>query len=322
MSRTHIVGGALCVGLMVLGAGGTYGQAYPSKPIRIATTGVAGGNDFAARLVAPGLAQSLGQPVIVDNRGGAGFAPGEITAKARPDGYTLDFAASTHFLQPLLQKAPYDAVNDFSFITMVTQAAQVFVVHPSVPATSIKELIAVAKAKPGTLHFMSTGAGSTNHLSGELFNVMAGVKTVHVPFATAGAGVNSLLSGEVQIRIGSGAAVMPQVKAGRLRALAVTSLQPSVLFPGLPTVAASGLPGYEATSFLSVIAPAKTPPAIINRLYQEIVRVINRPDVKEKFLDSGAEVVGSSPADFAAYVKTYTATWAKVIKDADIHSDE
>ena len=322
MSMTRIVAGILWVGLMLLCTGGASGQAYPNKTIRMVTTGGGGGNDFGARLIAQGLTLPLGQQIIVDNRAGSGFVPGDTVSKAPPDGYTLDFVSSTHYLQPLLQKAPYDPVKDFSPITMVTQAPQIVVVHSAVAANSIKELIALAKAKPGVLNFMSTGAGSTNHLAGELFNTMAGVKMVHVPYKSAGTAITDLLSGEVQIRFGTGSAVEPFVKAGKLRSLAVTSLQPSALFPGLPTVAASGVPGYEMVTMLGVLAPAKTPAAIINRLHQEIVRVINRPDVKEKFFNVGAEVVGSSPAQFSTYVKSYASMWAKVIKDANIHSDE
>ena len=297
------------------------GQAFPAKPVRILTASAGGANDFGARLIAQGLTPALGQQVIVENRASSSFFPGEVVSKALPDGYTLVFAASTFWIVAILQKAPYDPIKDFSPITLATQSPQVLVVHPSVAATSVRELIALAKAKPGTLNYASPGMASTNHLAGALFNAMAGTNMLHVPYQGAGPLFNDLLSGEVHVRFGTGAPVAPHIKSGRLKALAVTSAQPSALFPGVPTVTASGLPGYVMVTILGMLAPAKTPVAIINRLNQEIVRVLNSADVKEKFFGVGTEVVGNSPAEFEEYAKADTATWAKLIKEAGIKSE-
>ena len=306
------------LGLMVLGAGVVSGQDYPNKPIRIVTAAAGGGSDFMARQVAQGISGPLGQPVIVENRGG-GIIPVDYVSKAPPDGYTLLVQGAVAWVAPLLlRKAPYDMVRDFSPISLLVKEVYLVAVHPSLPVKSVRELIALAKTRPGELNYSSSIAGGSGHLAGELFRSMAGVNIVHVPYKGTAASITALISGEVQLTITDAGLMTPHVKSGKLRALAVTSAEPSALVPGLPTEAASGLPGYEAVGRTGIWAPAKTPAAIIERLNQEIVRVLNLPDVKERFFNAGVEPVGSSPEQFAAIVKADIAKLGKLIKDAGI----
>ena len=306
---------------MVLGAGMVWGQDFPNRPIRIVAPEVGGSGDFAARLVAQGLTAGLGQQVIVDNRGGS-YIPQLIVAKAAPDGYTLHVNATGFWIGPLLRKAPYDPIKDFAPISVMTSSSNVLVVHPSLPAKSVRELIALAKAKPGELNYATGLSGSSSHLAGELFKHMAGVNFVRVPYKGNGPAVIGLIGGEAQLMFPSSTAVRPHLKSGKLRALAVTSAEPSALVPGLPTVAAAGLPGYESVGRTVILAPAKTPAPIIKRLNQEVVRVLKQPDVKEKFFNTGVETVGSSPEQLAAMAKSEMTRIGKMIKDVGIKADE
>ena len=305
-------------GLMVLGAGVVSGQDYPNKPIRIVTGASGGGGDFASRLIGQGLTDRLGQQVVVDNRGNIA---GEIVSKAPPDGYTLLVEGASFWIAPLLQKTPYDPVRDFAPITVAVSTPNILAVHPSVTANSVKELIALAKARPGALNYASGGTGGSAHLAGELLKAMAGVNIVHIPYRGTGPAVTALIGGQVQLMLANAAAVTPHVKSGRLRALAVASAQPSALAPGLPTMATSGLPDFESVLMLGIFAPARTPATLIDRLNQEIVRVLNGADVKAKLFAAGVEPVGSSPKEFAATLKSDMAKWGKVIKDAGIRAD-
>jgi len=305
------------LGLMVLSGGVVCGQDYPHKPIRIITNAAGGGSDFIARLIAQGISGPLGQPVIVDNRSG-GLIQSEIVSRAPPDGYTLLVAGGSILILPLLQKTPYDPMKDFSPITLATKEPAVLAVYPSVAAKSVKELIALAKGKPGELNYGSGGTGATNHLAAELFRAMAGVNIVHIAYKGSAPLLSALIGGEVQLAFPSAPSVAPHVKSGRLRALAVTSAEPSALAPGLPTVAASGVPGYESASLTLLFAPAKTPDAIINRLNQEMVRFLKTPEAKAQLLISGAETVGSSPQQLADTMKAEMDRMGKVIKDAGI----
>ena len=316
--RRSVVG-LLSVGLIGLGAGAVSGQAYPSKPIRLFASTVGGGTDLEARLIAPGISGPLGQPVVVENR--AGIVPFEIVAKAPPDGYALLVASAPFFVGPLLRKAPYDPVSDFLPITMVSREPNILVVHPSLPVKSVKDLIALAKARPGALNYGSGSTGSSTHLPPELFKAMAGVNIVRIPYKGGGQAMIDLLGGQVHLMFATAASSTSHVKSGKLRALAVTSARPSALLPGLPTVAASGLPGYEFVGLDAVFAPAKTSDAIINRLNQEILRALNQADVKEKFLAAGTEIVVSSPAELAAALKSDITKMEKLIRDAGIKAD-
>jgi tripartite-type tricarboxylate transporter receptor subunit TctC len=301
-------------------AGTADAQTYPTRPVRIVTSPAGGGNDFAARLIALGLSGPLGQQVIVDNRAG-GVIPGEVVAKSKPDGYTLLVAGGTFTIGPLLQDTPYDPVKDFAPITLIGVAPNVLVVHPSLPVKSVKELIALARLRPGELNYSSATAGAQSHLAAELLKSMARVNIVRITYKGTGQAVQSVLAGEVQLLFANTPSVQPHVKAGKLRALAVTGLKPSPHFPALPTMSSAGLPGYEVISMDGIYAPAKTPRDIVARLSQEIVRVITAPDVKQKFFDAGVEVVGSSPEEFANRIKAEMTTWDKIIKAGGIKGD-
>jgi len=308
------------VGLLAAGAGVASGQDYPNKPVRMVTAAPGAAGDFVARLVALGLTDSWGQQVIVENRGGSGVIPIEIVAKALPDGYTLLVFGSTLWLLPFIQKVSYNPVGDFSPITLAAVTPLLLVVHPSLPVKSITELIALAKARPGELNYASGISGSATHLPAELFKAMAGVNIVRVAYKGGAPAISALIGGEVQVMFATASGAGPHVKSGRMKALAVTSAQPSALFPDLPTVAASGLPGYDAASIMCIFAPAKTPAALVGRLNRDIVRVLNRADVKERFIKAGSEVVASSPKELAAAMKSDMATMGKVIRDAGIRA--
>ena len=310
----------LTVAMTTLGAGMISAQNYPTRPIRMIAPEPGGGNEVAGRIVAQGLSGRLGQQVIIDNRGAAGgtIAAGIVT-KAAPDGYTLLVYGSTIWLAPFLRKnVAYDPLKDFTPIALAAQAPFFIFVHASVPAKSVKELIALAKARPGELNYGSAGAGAATHLAAELFKSMAGVNFTRIAYKGSGPAANALAGGEVQLMFGSASLGMAQVKAGRLRVLAVTTAKPSALAPGLPTVASSGLPGYEVGSMVGIFGPARMPKPLVNRLSQEIGEVLKQPEVKEKFLSLAIEAVGTTPEQFTAILKADMAKWGKVIKDAGI----
>lgn len=297
-------------------AAGASAQNYPVKPIRVITAGVGGGNDVSARLVAQGLSAGFGQQAIVDNRA-SGVVTAEAVARAPADGYTVMVYGSTVWITPLLQPTPYDPVNDFAPITMVASSPHVIVVHPSLPVKSVKDLIALAKSRPGALADASLGTGTSTHLGAELFKSMAEVKILRVPYKSAATQIADLLGGHVQMTFSTTGAATPHLASGRLRALAVTSAKPSTLMPGLPTVAAT-LPGFESGAIYVMFAPARTPAAIISRLNQETVRFLQQPDTREKFFNSGLEVVGSTAEELGAKMKSEMARLGKLIKDVGI----
>ena len=306
----------------MLGAGAGFGQDYPNKPVRIVTAEGGGGADFMSRLIAQGLTVSLGQQVVVENRGGAsGAIAAQAVAKAPADGYTLLFYSNGIWTLPLLRDVPYDPVKDFAPLTLVAISPNMIVVHPSLPVRSVKQLIALAKARPGELNYSMGGTGTTPHLAAELFKSMAGVDIVRINYKGAGPALNELIGGQVQLTFATTASGMPHVKSGRLKALAVTSAEPSALVPGLPTVAASGLPGYESVASYGMFSTARTPAALVSRLNEEIVRVLRRAEVKEKLFNTGVEVVGGSPEGFAAMMKMEMLKWGKVIRDAGIRGE-
>lgn len=305
---------------VILVANVAFAQNYPNKPVRIVTTITGGSQDLTARFIAPGLAESLGQPVIVDNRGG--LTSMEMVAKAAPDGYTLLLASgSLWLLQYLRSSVPWDPVRDFAPITLAVTLPNIIAVHPALPVKSVRELIAWAKARPGELNYSSGQAGSSSHLAGELFKSVAGVNILHIPYKGGGPAMLALISGESQVSFPNAGSASAFSQSGKLRALAVASARPSALFPGLPSAADAGLPGYETGATLAIFAPARTPGTIIKRLNQEIVRILNRADVKQRLLDSGAEVVAGSPAELAATMKSDAAITGKLIKDVGIRVD-
>ena len=296
-------------------------QEYPNKTIRVVTGTVAGGTDFSARLIASSLASGMGHPVVVENRA-SGIVVRDAVVKAPPDGYTLMFYASSIWLLPFLQTdVVFDPLKDFAPIALVAGAPTILVVNPSLPVSSVKELIAYAKARPGQLNYASGNSGNAPHLAAELFKAMAGVHIVRIAYRGGGPAVTALVAGEVQLSFATAGAGVSFVKSGRLKALGVTSAKPSVLFPGLPTVASSGLPGYEAVSTYGMLAAARTPAAIITRLNQEIVKILAQSDIREKFLASGLETIGGTPEEFRAVIATDMASMGKVIKEAGITGD-
>jgi tripartite-type tricarboxylate transporter receptor subunit TctC len=304
-----------------LAAGTVSAQQYPMKPVRLLASGVGGAGDFTARVVALGLTSHLGQQVIVDNRPG-GLVPGEIVAKAQPDGHTLMLVGIVIWLSPFMRDSmPFDPVRDFAPITLAAQVPNVLVVNLALPVKSVQELIALAKEKPGVLNYATSGTGNSNHIAGELFKAMAGVNLVQVNYKGAALALNDVVSGRVEVMFATATAAAPHINAGRLRALAVTTERPSAVLPGLPTVAASGLPGYASESTLGLFAPAATPRAIVTRLNAETLAVLNAAETRNRLLKSGIEVVTSSPAEFAAAIKADMARSGKIIRAAGIRTD-
>lgn len=298
-------------------AGIAAAQNYPDKPIRMLAPAIGGASDIVARLIGQGLSASLGQQVVVDNRGS--IAP-ELGTKAPPDGYTILAYGSPLWLTGFLRdEVPWDPVKSFAPITLAASSPNVLVVHPAVAAHSVKELIALAKAKPGELNYGSGSTGAATHLTGELFKAMAGVNIVRVPYKGNGPALNALIGGQVQLMFANAGAVTPLLKSGRLRALAVTSAASSALAPGLPTMTASGLPGFRADVPTGIFAPAGTSAKLVNLLNREILRVLEKPDVKERFFNIGVEVVGGTPEEFSAYIQADMKKWGKMIRDAGIH---
>lgn len=293
---------------------------FPSKPIRLMTTGVGGAGDLTARLIAQGLTTAFGQQAIVDNRP-SGFTPGEVVSKAAPDGYTLLVLGTTHWTGPLLQDVPFDPVKDFSPVSLVISAPNIIVVHPSLPAQTVTELVALAKRKPGELNYGTSGTGSSNHLAAELFNYLAGVKIVRVAYKSNSNAMTDLMSGQLQVAFPTAGAAAPYVKQGRLKAIAVTSPQPSPLYPGVPSAAQSGLPGYESTSPIGVFAPARTPAPVIGRLQKEIATLVNVPAIKERFNAMGADTVGGTPEQLYQFMTSEIARLGKMIKAAGIRAE-
>ena len=296
-------------------------QDYPSKTVRIIAPGVGNSFDIAARMIAQAIAQPLGQPVIVDNRP-TGVIPGQLTAQAAPDGHTLLYSGSSLWLAHLLQSSvPYDVNRDFQPITLTTRSPTLLVVHPSLPVKTVKDLIALAKAKPGVLNYATASTGSVNHLTAELFMAMTGTKLVRVTYRATAPALMDMMTGTVHLMFSVTGSVAPHIKSGKLKVLAVTSLQPTALAPGVPTVAATGLPGFEAVSYAGVFAPAKTPRAIVDRLNHEITRALTAPEIKEKLLTNGVEVVGGGPEQLDAVVKSEIAKMGKIIKERNIREE-
>lgn len=309
----------LSAAALLSGRGMAADPSYPTKPIRMVTVEIGGGADFVARQLAQGLAASMGQPVVVENRGGGGgVVAAQTVMNATRDGYTLLFHGSPLWITPLLQKTPYDALRDFAPITLADTSPLILVVHPSVGVNSVAELIAAAKAKPDAFNYASGATGATPHLAGELFKSMAAVRIVRIAYKGTGPALNDMLAGQVQMMFVGTAVGTPHVKTGKLKALAVTSAQASALAPGLPTLASSGLPGYEAVSMHGLFAPADVPAALVNKLNEEATRFLNSPDMKARFLNAGLEAVGSTPAAFTVALKSEIARWGRLVKHAGI----
>jgi len=309
----------LFAGTAVFG-GAVHAQEFPARPVRIVTSAIGGATDLVARLIAQGLTASFGQQVVVDNRP-TGVIPAEIVVAAPADGYTLLFHGSSLWMMPLLQKVSFDALKNLVPVTLAASTPNVVVVHPAVQAKTIKELIELARAKPGALNYGSGTSGSSSHLAAELFKYMARVNIVRVPYKGQGPAVLAVLGGEVQMSFATSSSVAGHIKSGKLRALAIGTAKPSALAPGLPTVADSGLPGYQSASNAGMFAPAKTSAKIVAVLNREIVQALNKPEVKDLLFKDGTEIVGSSPQEFTASIKAEMASLGKVIKAAGIRTD-
>jgi len=316
MNRCALVAAAALV------ASSALGEVYPSKPIRLIVPFAAGGgNDNVARLVGKRLGETLGQPVVVDNRPGAGGVVGaELAAKAPPDGYTLFLGGvGSHAINPnLIEKLPYDPIRDFAPVELLAQAPLVLVVHPSVPARDVAELVAYARRNPGKLNFASNGNGSSSQLAAVMFESMAGIEMVHVPYKGLSPALTDLLSGRVQLMFSSVVAIVPHVKAGKVRGLATTGAKRLALLPELPTIAESGFPGYEASSWYGILAPAGTPREIVTKLNVDLSKALEQPEVRSSLLAEGAEPAGGTPEQFAAHIRAEKERLGKIIRDAKI----
>jgi tripartite-type tricarboxylate transporter receptor subunit TctC len=320
VSITRFVAAAAAA--VLLWSSAALAQTWPTKPIRWISPWPAGGaNDVFSRALAQKLTESLGQPVVVDNKAGAaGTIGSDIAAKSPGDGYTIVMGSSpTHAIAPSVYSAlPYDPVRDFVPVTLVAVVPNVLVVHPSLPVKSVAELVAYAKANPGKINFASTGNGTSQHLSAELFKTLTGVDIVHIPYKGSAPALTELLAGTVQIAFENLPTMLPHIQSGKLRALAVTPAKRSAIMPDLPTIAEAGVPGYEASVWFGVLMPAKTPRAVVDRLHDEIMKALETPDLKMRMAALGAEVVGLGPDQFVAYLGNEIPKWAKVVKAAGV----
>ena len=317
------VGAALFVSLGAVQAQ-AQAPAYPVKPVKVIVALAAGsGADIVARIATAKLAESLGQQFVIENRGGAGGNIGvEAAARAAPDGYTLLTIAAGQTINPALYpKLSYNLEKDFEPIGMIAYAPLILVVHPSLPVKSVRELIEFAKARPGKLYYASSGNGSSPHLAAEMFKAQAGVNIVHVPYKGSPQAVTDLIAGEVSMVLLAPSSVMSYVQSGRLRALAVCGRQRSATAPGLPTMAEAGLPGYEAGTWTALLAPAGTSSDIVNRLNRELVNIVRLPDVRDRLAAQGFDVLSTTPAEFAAYLRSEIAKWSKVVKATGVRVD-
>ena len=303
----------------------SFAQSYPAKPIRFVVPYPAGGPlDTVARLLGQKVSESVKQPVVVENRPGAGGNIGaDHVAKSSPDGYTLLMGAvATHAINPsLYRQSPYDPVRDFVAVTMIASTPNVLVVHPSVPASNVREFIAYAKANPGKLNFGSGSTGSAGHLAGELFKTMAGVDMAHIPYKGAAPAMQDLIAGRLQLMFDNLASANAQVKAEKVKALAVTTARRSTLAPELPTVAESGLPGFDISTWIGLSVPARTPPDVVMRLHAEFTRALSSPEVRERIVNLGAEAVGNRPDEFAQFIRAEAEKYARVIKASGATAD-
>lgn len=298
------------------GIGVSQAQEYPFKAIRVVTSPAGGGNDYPARVIARVISASLGQQVVVDNRPTALLA--DLVAKAPPDGYTLLVTGGAHWIGPLLEKVNYDPVGDFAPITLLDRSPTLLVVHPSLPVKNVRQLIALARAKPGEMNYSVGGTGSSNFIAAVLFNHMAGVNIVRIPYKGTGPAMTAVMSGEVQAIFATPSGAASHVKSGRLRALATGSARPSAIVPGLPTIADSGVPGFASESLHALFAPAKTPAAIVTRLNREVVRALQSAEVDALFLQAGIEAAPGSPDDLTLLMKAEIANIGRALKAAGL----
>ncbi|HSQ04749.1 MAG TPA: tripartite tricarboxylate transporter substrate binding protein [Burkholderiales bacterium] len=308
----------------LLGAGlPAAAQTYPTKPVRLIIPFPPGGsNDIVGRLVAQQLTERLGKQVVVDNRGGAGGVLGsEIAAGSPPDGYTLLIVSAAYAFNPSLYKLSYDPAKAFAPISMLGTGPNALTIYPKLPVNSVKELIALAKSKPGQLNYASAGVGSFQHLGSALFVMMAGINVVHVPFKGGGPAMADVMAGNTQICLGSLIQMIPHVNSGRLKMLGIGSAKRNAAFPKVPTIAEAGVPGYDASNWWGILAPAGTPAPIVKRLHDEIASILTSPDIQKRFESQGAEALSMAPAEFSKFIRVETAKWSKVVKEAQIKAE-
>jgi len=309
----HIAHVLLAAPVFVLsGAGSTWSQEYPTRPVRILTVGYGSNTDIATRVITQAIPADFGQRMVVENRGIVAI---DVASKAAPDGYTLLHYTNPLWLMPIFRAdAKWDPLSDFVPITQTLESPNLLVIHPSLPAKTVKELIAFAKTRPGELNYASSSTGSGNHVAAELFKSLAGIKVVRVNYKSGGQAVQDVVAGQVHLMFPAAGSAMPYVRTGKLRVLAVTSAKRSPLTPGIPTLAESGLPAYESSSVAALMAPAGTPAAIVTRVNREFVRVLARPEIKERLLKAGIEAVGSTPEALGAMIRSEMARMDKVVK--------
>jgi tripartite-type tricarboxylate transporter receptor subunit TctC len=305
---------ALLFALLLLSTVAPAAPENAGRPLRVVTTAIGGGNDFVARLLARSWSERLGRPVIVDNRPSS-VVPGEIVARASPDGNTLLVASNTLWLGPLLEKTPYDAFGDFSPISLAGVAPTLLVVHASLPARTVPELIALARSRPAELNYASNATGGSAHLAAELFKRLAGVELTRISYKGNAAALTDLMVGDVHVMFPVAAAVVPLLPSGKLRALAIGSARPSVLFPDLPTVAAAGVPGYETATYIAVFAPARTPRAIVDRVNKHVAHTLSETQAADRYLNAGMELAASTPEALRSTMKKEVDRMAAVIRD-------
>jgi tripartite-type tricarboxylate transporter receptor subunit TctC len=322
--RSRLPGAVSCTLLLASTVPALAQQPYPFRPVRIVSPFAAGGgNDAICRILSPRLTENLKQQVIVENRAGAnGIVGTEVAARAAPDGYTIALIPSGHAVNATLyKKLPFDSIKDFTPITLVGSSPLVLAAHPSLPAKNVKELIALARARPGQLTYGSAGVGSSGHLGGAQFETLTNTKMTHVPYKGMGIVVVDLMSGQVTMTFGTSLSVVPHVRAGRLRALATTGARRSPALPDLPTVAEAGVPGYEASIWYGFVAPARLPPDILSRLHSAIVAVLQLPETRERFASQGLDVLHNTPEEFAKLLVADVARWAKVVERAGVQAE-
>jgi tripartite-type tricarboxylate transporter receptor subunit TctC len=303
--------------IMIVAAGALHAQNFPNRLIRVVTTEVGGASDLATRIMAQALSVNLGQSAIVENRGIIGV---EIVSQATADGHVLLHYTSPLWIIPLFRRnTVWEPLRDFAPVAITVNTPNLLAVHPSLPVKTVPQLVALARARPGELNYGSSSTGAGNHLAAELFKSMTGVKIERIAFKGAGAALNALIGGQIDMIFPSAGSVAQHIRQGRLRALAVTSLEPSALAPGLPTMAQAGVPGYESQSRTVLFAPAKTPPAVIARLNSEVVRTLQQPEVRERLFAAGLEVIASSPSEAAAMIRSEMTRMARLIEEAGLH---
>ena len=324
MNNHHLLGAVLAA--LALGAAGGAAVAadtYPARPVRLIVPFPPGGsNDIVGRVIGQQLGERLGKPLVIDNRGGAGGTIGtEIAVRAQPDGYTLLIISVAYSYNPSIYKLPYDPLKAIAPVAMIGSGPNVLVVNPSVPAKSVKELLALAKAKPGQLNYASAGIGSFQHLSSELFRIMSGVNIVHIPYKGGGPAMLAVMSGQAQVSIGSLIQTMPHIRSGKFRALATGGAKRNPALPDAPTIAESGVPGYEASNWWGIVAPAGVAPAIVKRINTEVAGILAQPETQKWFIAEGAEAVSKSPDGFRQWIVAEMGKWGKVVKAAGIKAE-